>query len=156
MNKNMLDNWPFLWWGILAEDIEATPQWPLLDEVADPSWNPRDKGKLVRYLKKCPVLLTGTQRGPQICRLCGEECHPERASTFRSDDVWVWPVGIEHFIEAHDLCLPAPLIQHIRERKYRAPRKVRTFEPDSRNWPAWAGPQTASLSDYRVDPKPNR
>lgn len=40
---------------------------------------------------------------------------------FRTDGVWAWTSHVEHYVEVHDLSLPAELLAHIRASDYRPP-----------------------------------
>ena len=142
MNKKMIQEWPFQWWGFCTET--PTKQSPSLDEITDPTWRPDDIEKVIQYLKNCPCLVTAGQ-GPGKCALCGEEYCSDN-SAFLSDGKWFWPSGIEHYIEKHDMVLPDRMLEHIRKNKYRLPKNMPRLGIDTFTWPTQ---ETESLDKFR-------
>jgi len=79
----------------------------------DPGWEMEDRARIVQYLFDAPAV--AFSRGMSYCRFgCGWN-----GSAERSDGVWVWPEGLAHYVQSHDVRLPDDLISHVRRRGFR-------------------------------------
>lgn len=67
-----------------------------------------DKKKVVEYLNN-PKFHSTSYKGWSTCRICG--C--ENGSMDCSDGKYVWPIGLGHYIEKHDVELPTDFYFHI-------------------------------------------
>ncbi len=80
-------------------------------------------------------------RGYALCRLCAERV-PLGACDL-TDGEWVWPEGLEHYVEEHGICLPDEFIDWMRRRKWMVliPAKKARWDGqvyDFSFWTAWA------------------
>ncbi|MFT5355009.1 MAG: hypothetical protein ACI9KE_002222 [Polyangiales bacterium] len=93
----------------------TTPRSPIA--WADPRALPRSryegqKSKIVAFLR-------GGESGEaylgySYCRF--EDCTasgPSMGSTDRTDGTWVWPEGLVHYVDAHDVALPPEFIEYV-------------------------------------------
>ncbi len=130
----LLEHWPHKWFGFFMEEGYAAAGIPSMAEVSDPQWNPADKSALCRYLSTAPVYIYGLCRRPDLlCRQCGANLGDP--TVHQSDGVWVWPGDLAHLVAEHGVSLPAAFVEHIRERKYKPPRKLKNFGPI--DWPSF-------------------
>jgi hypothetical protein len=77
----------------------------------DESWDPAERAMVVERLR------LGTEfvawKGVSWCRFgCKASCG-SRCLTF--DGTFVWPEGLAHYVEAHDLRVPQALVDHLRD-----------------------------------------
>jgi hypothetical protein len=72
--------------------------------------------------------------GLSRCRFCGEL----NGSAEYSDDVYFWPEGLAHYIQAHGVRLPRHIVDHICEGSGRSRRQelvdVSSVTFDRRSW----------------------
>lgn len=67
-----------------------------------------ERDAVLRYLRAGKVLVRYPE--PSFCRFaCGEE---DLGRTDRTDGRFVWPCGLPHYVERHDVRLPAPFVAH--------------------------------------------
>lgn len=119
--SNLFEEWPHQWFGLWRDrrDYGAEPQdIPLLEDIADPTWNPPDRGELVRYLAQCPVSIA-SPLPRSVCPLCGERL--DGPSSQRSDGTWVWPSSLPHYVERHHVRLPDRMVEYIRSNAHLPP-----------------------------------
>lgn len=76
-----------------------------------PNWlAPESLSRLVRYLRSAPMFCGSW--GHSFCRFeCGVGHDIMGSHTFW-DGVWVWPEGLSHYVELHDVALPDTFVQH--------------------------------------------
>jgi hypothetical protein len=57
----------------------------------------------------------------------------------RCDDVWCWPDGLAHYVEAHGIRLPDKFVAHAAARRFRPVRSVSNpmIRWDERFWRRW-------------------
>jgi hypothetical protein len=82
------------------------PDLPDPREHVDPSWDPRERARVVAYLTAAERVVQW--RGLSPCRLCG--CW--NGSACLGDDAYNWPEGFAHYLEAHDVRPPAEFVAH--------------------------------------------
>lgn len=70
-----------------------------------PDWDPEQKEKVAQYLRNGKTLISW--RGPSSCRLCFTHVDGYRCFT---DGEWVWPEGLVHYIEEHNVRPPQDFI----------------------------------------------
>lgn len=79
--------------------------------VVNPHWNPSAKETVLRYLRganTCNSFL-----GYSYCRFdCGVTEH-EMGCCEKTDGKWVWPEGLAHYVDKHDVDLPAEFLADI-------------------------------------------
>jgi hypothetical protein len=136
MNRLEVLGW---WFNERAPNAYPRPQ--LLVSRRDPE----ERGALSRYLRSGRTLVT--YREVSFCRFdCGERDMGCRDLT---DGVFVWPEGLAHYIDKHEVRLPERFLAHVRTRGSR----ITPFampEPtfglvDPGPWLAWARAQGACL-----------
>lgn len=111
--------------------------------VIDPAWAVDERPQLVEYLR------TGcrhsTYFGFSFCRL-DSVCHIPReqmGSADLTDGEWVWPEGLAHYVEVHQIRLPDDFLDHARANAFRVPRTgarraSRARAKSSDFWEQWA------------------
>ncbi len=108
-------------------------------------WSESDRALVLSYLRSGTPLVDYPE--PSYCRFeCGEEAMGSRDLT---DGAFVWPEGLAHYVERHDVKLPEHFLQHVRERQgviapFRAP-KPRFGLYDRSAWERWGREQGASI-----------
>ncbi|GIF72616.1 hypothetical protein [Asanoa siamensis] len=79
----------------------AGPGWPDVRDFVDPGMTPERRRATVDYLRSGTPLAAAA--GCSECRLCGAR----NACDELTDGVhFVWPGGLAHYVEAHDVALP--------------------------------------------------
>ncbi len=88
--------------------------------LVDPTWAGGERHLLVGYLKAGHVWTA--YFGVSYCRFqCGIP-NDEMGSVDLTDGSWVWPEGLAHYVESHDICLPDELLAHARRNEFSVPR----------------------------------
>lgn len=115
---------------------------PKPNKIVRPGWiSGEDRAKLVKYLRAGATY--ESWRGLSYCRFhCGID---DREMGFRdfTDGVWVWPEGLFHYIDKHEVSLPSEFLVHCREKRWTIPSNAREqimlSDPlDYTSWIAWA------------------
>ena len=89
------------------------------------NYAPQTKEKIVNYLK------SGI-RGVEFmgCARCRFECEyshtKDLGNTDMTDGSWVWPEGLSHYVEKHNLLLPPEFVAHMKKNNYKFPK----IDPD--------------------------
>jgi hypothetical protein len=80
--------------------------------LVDAAWAWEDRSRVVRYLSEARDVAGAG--GFSYCRFgCGVN-----GCTERSDGVWLWPEGLAHYVQHHDVRLPEEFLSHVRNRGY--------------------------------------
>jgi hypothetical protein len=88
------------------------PDYPDPQALVDPNWEPGDRDKIIAYLKG--GLPIAHYLGYSSCRFkCGIDEH-ELGSADLSDGEWVWPEGLFHYVEKHNVKLPDEFVARMR------------------------------------------
>lgn len=93
-------------------DDPRTDDLPDPHDMVDPAWDPAERAAVIDYLRKA-------QRGPSAmgyswCRFrCGIPKNQMGAADFH-DDVYAWPEGYPHYLEAHGVKPPEEFLRHVR------------------------------------------
>lgn len=77
--------------------------------VPDTPLSAPDKALLLSYLKGGATL--HQYRGSSMCRICGKI----NGSTEKTDGMFLWPSGLAHYLEDHDVEIPQSLLIHARK-----------------------------------------
>ncbi|MBB5803089.1 hypothetical protein F4560_002857 [Saccharothrix ecbatanensis] len=78
------------------------PGWPDVRTFVDPSLDSALRDRAVAYLRGGSVFVAAA--GTSLCRICGQI----NGSAELTDGVrFVWPEGLAHYVEAHNVRLPA-------------------------------------------------
>jgi hypothetical protein len=116
----------FGFWGAADGDGKL----PSVFSCVDAEWLPADRNQLIEYLSQCPVAAAAASlRTP--CLICGT---PLCSSSYQSDNQWLWPEDLMHYVIEHNVKLPDALSEHIREAKYKWPTEL-TLDLDRLPWP---------------------
>ena len=107
---------------------------PRPEVLAGHRLDPAEKRALVSYLRS--GTLYESYRGQSWCRfMCGADRFT-MGSTESTDGVWVWPEGLAHYVEAHDVELPSELVERAR-RGHSPPRTAPTARFSLDWWIGW-------------------
>jgi hypothetical protein len=78
-------------------------------DYVDSSWDLEERDVVIDHLRH------GTpfrhMMGLSPCRICGEH----NGSGEQTDGVYGWPTGLVHYLELHDVRLPAEFVDHVME-----------------------------------------
>lgn len=91
-----------------------SPRW-----LVDRRWRVADREKIVAYLRSGAEVWGWL--GFSYCRFhCGVKPHLMGSRDF-SDGVWLWPEGLAHYIEAHDVALPDAFLHTMESHGWQVP-----------------------------------
>ena len=77
------------------------------------------KSKIINYLNKGNTYVSW--RGLSNCRFsCGTDSSKMGFRCF-TDNIWVWPEGLSHYIDKHNVILPNEFIEHMAENSWTIP-----------------------------------
>ena len=93
--------------GYWRQDHGGEPDLADPRDFVDPSWDTDEKARVIAYVK------AGQQveqwRGYSYCRFCG--C--QNGSTCLGDDLFNWPCGFAHYLEAHQVRPSSEFVAHV-------------------------------------------
>ncbi|HEY5910009.1 MAG TPA: hypothetical protein VJA21_05335 [Verrucomicrobiae bacterium] len=107
-----------------------------------PGWvHAEEIKKLIAYLKAGATY--ETWRGLSYCRFRCLVDNREMGCRDFTDGLWVWPEGLNHYVERHDVRLPDDFVAHCRANKWVIPadaaaRVELSHDLDFSSWIAWA------------------
>jgi hypothetical protein len=113
--------------------------------LVDSSWAREDRPRIVRYLSEARAVAHAG--GHSYCRFgCGLIGRAEQ-----SDGIWLWPEGLVHYVQDHDIRLPDQFLSHIRNRGY-CPSPTEETPIDfrwhsTRFWRSWCASQKQEGAD---------
>ncbi|MBW2529445.1 MAG: hypothetical protein JRI23_35035, partial [Deltaproteobacteria bacterium] len=82
--------------------------WPHPAELPQATWSAAQKESLLAYLRGGAELIA--YAGMSMCRF-EDECGVRPCGTRDlTDGTWLWPDGLEHYVEAHGIVLPEALV----------------------------------------------
>jgi len=105
--------------GSLSEQYALYPS-PL--DLVSPGWLGSEKSSLISYLRS-GVMYTESLGWSTCSFLCKNKSVGSRELT---DGVWVWPEGLAHYVEVHDVLLPSEFVDHARNNGFLIPADVIT------------------------------
>jgi len=123
---------------------DAPSELPLPQKLVG-AWDPAQRAHVLTYLRAGTSLVEYPDAS--FCRFaCGEEAMGTRDLT---DGRWVWPEGLAHYVERHDVRLPEVFVAHAVAcggvvAPFRAP-KPKFGLYDKQPWLAWGRSQGACL-----------
>ncbi|WP_222426666.1 hypothetical protein [Amycolatopsis rhizosphaerae] len=85
----------------------ADDRWPSPEDFVDSSWDADERDQVVDYLGRGFIVRACMGLSP--CRMCGRA----NGALELSDGVYVWPEGLKHYVEDHDVRLPEPFTSHV-------------------------------------------
>lgn len=86
------------------------PPLPHPADLVDPHWDSVERELVIRHLREGWIV--SWCMGSSSCRLCGK---PDNGSTELSDGYYLWPEGLPHYLEAHQVRLPREFVDHCRQ-----------------------------------------
>ena len=95
-------------------------QYPSPMDLVSPGWLGEELSSLINYLNSGAIC--AMFRGWSTCRFLYE--NPRIGGNELTDGVWVWPDGLAHYVEAHDVFLPMEFVDHARNNAYQIPEDV--------------------------------
>ena len=144
---------PIGFWRGHGQDDLPTPQ-----SLVRSGWISNDElTRLITYLRGGETY--ETYRGLSYCRL---GCAGDLGCRDFTDGVWVWPEGLFHYPEEHEVLLPQEFIAHCRANSWKIPPNAlngldRAMEVDYGEWVEWARDVTRpSRSRGSLSPTPGR
>jgi len=94
--------------GFWSSHTEPDLPWP--QDLVDPSWDLSERKAIAGYLRAGRV--KNTWRCVFKCRICRKPI----GNTDRTDGVYLWPEGLDHYVVEHSVRLPAEFLAHVRRR----------------------------------------
>ena len=130
-----------LWVARQSLDTSACVGWIHPRHLKTPGWRPHQRQAILAYLS------SGAQwagyRGRSTCRF--DDCtETDLGSTDQTDGVWVWPEGLAHYVEAHDVRLPDAFTQTMIDHGFEVPgdaKERRKEALDGEPWLRWSARQ---------------
>lgn len=92
------------WRGPHESDTLPDPR-----DWVDPLWDLEQRDRVINHLRK--GFPANYQMGYSECRICG--CR--NGSSELTDGHYLWPEGLVHYVEAHDVRLPHEFVHHVDE-----------------------------------------
>jgi hypothetical protein len=83
--------------------------WPDPADFVDPSWDDELERQLVLH-HLTHGMLREQYRGYSWCRLCGLR---ENGASEVTDNTYVWPEGLAHYVSEHSVRLPQEFVDHV-------------------------------------------
>lgn len=123
---------------------------PLLPDPAgfvDAAWAAPERARVLAYLRQGQPL--NAQMGSSWCRFgCGE---PRMGTADLTDGTYCWPEGLAHYLERHQVRLPAEIVGHVAAQPAfpaAHARQAEEFCPLDMSW--WLTQQgwTADVTDF--------
>lgn len=90
---------------------DGNRQWPHPRYLVDWSWRPRDRNRIVDYLKK--GTLHTEYLGFAECRFFGRTTDKTMGASDLSDGVWLWPEGLAVYVDEYGVRLPEEFVEHV-------------------------------------------
>jgi hypothetical protein len=79
-------------------------------DFVDPSWSEEERHMVRLYLASGTIARTFMGLSP--CRICGKH----NGSLEYTDGTYLWPEGLAHYVDEHQVRLPDQLVRHAVER----------------------------------------
>jgi hypothetical protein len=88
---------------------ERHPEWPDPRTFIESAWDEVERDLVLSHLRR--GFVARAYMGLSPCRLCDERV----GSLELSDGEFIWPEGLDHYVEAHGLRPPRGFITHVLE-----------------------------------------
>ena len=89
--------------------------WPDPGRFVDPTWNSEIKARVIKYLMAGKTVRRFC--GTSWCRFrCRQFGHFSLGSAELTDDVYIWPQGLQHYLSEHSVRLPDEFVAHVLRR----------------------------------------
>lgn len=120
------------WWNPATKDRE----YPDPSELVRPNWlSPKSRSALLQYLRSAPTYCGSY--GHSFCRFgCGVP-HVVIGSKEYWDGDWVWPEGVAHYVDDHDVYLPQEFVDHVLGRGLLILSQTPAFPDVETDWDYW-------------------
>lgn len=110
-------------------------------KLVDADWRRVDRDRIVSYLKS--GVLQSQEYGYSFCRFACGIPNRDMGTRNLTDGIWIWPEGLWHYIEAHDVRLPDEVIAVMEENGFRMPEThprdvIQWASTDMNWWKEWA------------------
>jgi hypothetical protein len=136
------------WWSHPQLRFPENDRFPDPTRLVTPDWRSEERPSIDRYLRSGWIY--AAWRGLSHCRFkCRERYTGSRCLT---DGEWVWPEGLVHYLEAHQVRLPDEFIESMRRRDWQLPEADprATYDGgavvDHSFWIAWGQAATQATS----------
>jgi hypothetical protein len=103
---------------------ERDPGWPDPSRYIDPGWDASERESVAGHLRR--GFVARAYLGRSRCRICAAEV----GSLELSDGTFIWPEGLVHYVEEHQVRLPARFTEHVN----RSAECLEQAEVDDRWW----------------------
>jgi hypothetical protein len=87
------------------------PDCPDVHDFIDPSWDINERQMVIDYIKKGKI--KHSWMGSSTCRICGKRGN---GSSCLTDGTWVWPEGLSHYLEEHNVKPPREFINRVKSK----------------------------------------
>lgn len=110
----------------------------------DPEWK-EDRERIACYLRS--GVIAAQYIGYSYCRFeCGIP-EDQMGDADLSDGAWVWPQGLAHYVERHQVALPPEFIAHVKANRYEmncplTTSDLQSLDFDAECWRAWRAPES--------------
>lgn len=98
------------YWSYTADAPDEDGPWPDPRRLIDESWSSRERELVASYFEQGFEVWRFI--GMSECRLCGKF----NGSAEFTDDVYLWPEGLAHYVREHSVRLPDEVLSHVRRR----------------------------------------
>jgi hypothetical protein len=132
--------------GYWIESLRDQRYFPPQEFVGDLSIEKREA--LVRYLAN--GLVFESYCGYSWCRYSCGISHEAMGSRELTDNEWVWPEGLGHYVAHHQLILPEEFISHVLKGGNMLCDPKSLVEPDQRFWLEWCIRHSSGMLNARV------
>ena len=85
---------------------EQASGWPDVAAFVDAGWDEDERHMVGRYLASGTV--ARIFMGFSVCRICGAS----NGSVEYSEGTYIWPSGLAHYVDQHDVRLPDEFVRH--------------------------------------------
>lgn len=106
--------------------------------LIDDEWEKDNRGKIITYLKG--FLRIHHQMGYSYCRFdcnSGSRFDPNMGCAEQSDGIWIWPEGLVHYIEDHNIRLPPEFVDTMKRNDFKCVGDVGHGLIDYGFWEDW-------------------
>jgi hypothetical protein len=97
-------------------------------DFVDADWDAAEREKVIAHLKS-GITMPYAAGGKSWCRFGCTKV--DMGNMELTDGVYLWPQGLVHYLEYHDLRLPHPVTQHMLNNGNRHQDKIADITPDN-------------------------
>ena len=111
---------------------ERDPDWPDPRAFVDDAWDSRERDLIADHLGT-GLEVPWTAAGFSRCRFCGQR----NGSVELTDGIYVWPEGLQHYVERHAVRLPHVIVDRMLHADLKS--DLGTVEVDRDWWKEFTG-----------------